>query len=201
MSTHQIESGLSSVLYHWTRIENAIAILGKNKFFLRKDMSKKQKDRSPYYYMSTSRAKFGGYHIDKKGVIFGLDGLGLGNTLKGGPIDYFHHNPDERPRSRREQDEMEDRIWSQKPSIQNASKYIREIHVCMPSATFNPVDRFEKQIKDLASQHRLPIYFYEDMQDWLALSKKKAITQPDKIAANTFMQTIKSFYTLIKEDI
>jgi hypothetical protein len=75
--------------------------------------------------------------------------------------------------------EMEDRVWSEKPFIEPASKYIKEMHV-----TYDLKEPFDdKTVKDpmlksllLAGQnHGFPIYVYRDEKAGRLLDKRRAV--------------------------
>jgi hypothetical protein len=178
----KIEAGLSSVLYHWTVPANAVQILKEDKFRLKQPQ---HYDNPNYNYLSTSRAKFGGYHINRPGVIFVLDGNALSKKYKGDAIDYYHSNSADRFYVTKEElDEMEDRILSKKEAIENAHIYIKEIHVCLRTS-----DRHGESLSDAAQNRGIPIFFYNlgNMLSWLNLNKKRASTTPivpEKLAAN-----------------
>jgi hypothetical protein len=185
MFLKKIEAGLSSVLYHWTVPANAVQILKEDKFRLRQPQ---HYDNPNYNYLSTSRAKFGGYHINRPGVIFVLDGNALSKKYKGESIDYYHSNSADRlGTTREEQDEMEDRILSKKEAIENAHIYIKEIHACLRTSG-RPHEHGES-LSDAAQNRGIPIFFYSvfNMLSWLNLNKKRASTTPivpEKLAAH-----------------
>lgn len=175
----KIAAGLSSVLYHWTLLPNAISILKDDRFKLTKP--ELYGDKEGYYYLSTTRSKLGGYHINRKGVVFVLDGAALSKEHKGEPFDYYEKSERTRPsEDTREGDEMEDRVLSKKPAIEHASKYIKEIHLCLSTNHIFTNEHYLGNVQNfiaLAKKRGIPIYIYEfkDMLAWLNQDKRKAM--------------------------
>jgi len=196
----KIDAGLSSILYHYTTLKNAVSILVQKEFRLEKMENTEAlefvstKDDKPFYFLSTSRSKTGGYHANQiSGVIFVLDGIALGHNYKGQSVDFFHQYPKERPTDHRQQDEMEDRILSHKAVIPNANKYIKEIH--LPLGSVSTRGFLENKMEYHATHLKIPLYLYENEQDWLNLNKKKAIDKMGKLAA-MFKSQVESKYTV-----
>ena len=175
----KIAAGLSSVLYHWTSLRQAASILESDTFKL--GIQFRSGDRAGYYYMSTTRSKTGGFHVNRKGVIFVLDGTALGRKHKGEAIDYYADTQYARPAAdTREGDEMEDRVLSKKPAIDHASKYIKEIHLCLSTNHIFTNEHYLGNVRNfiaLAKQRGIPLYIYEfkDMLAWLNQDKRKSM--------------------------
>jgi hypothetical protein len=83
---------------------------------------------------------------------------------------------------------MEDRIWSEKPSIKPATKYIEEIHVYFGGKhkdagriklwIAEPEDAHKRQLEELikeAKEKSIPIFVYTDKEAAKLLDKRKAI--------------------------
>jgi len=175
----KIAAGISPVLYHWTPLPYAISILEGDRFNLaRPDRSG---DREGYYYLSATRSKLGGYHVNRRGVIFVLDGTALGRKHKGEAVDFWSNEEWRRPdKDTYEGDEMEDRILSKKPHIEHASKYIKEIHVCLSTNNVFTNDHYLGNVRKfiaLAKRYDIPIYIYAfpDMLAWLHQDKRKTM--------------------------
>ena len=166
----EVNSGLSPILYHWTKVGKAIEILKTDNFKLYGVSG--DNDKEIDYYLSTSRSKHAGYHINKSGgAIIVLDGLKLGKLYKGGPHDWYHENPEALCYKPREcHDEMEDRVFSKKFIIHNATKYIKEVHILYDGES----ERDKKYYSEYLKNVKIPIYFYDSKKDWLLLNKRKA---------------------------
>lgn len=70
---------------------------------------------------------------------------------------------------------MEDRIWSDKPYIKNASKYIKEIHVSFVDPGY---EAYKRQVRSLlieAKKKGIPTFVYTDKKAAANLDKRKAV--------------------------
>jgi hypothetical protein len=167
---------LSKILYHKTSLVNAFRILESNKFLLTPSIYHKEEEkinpRRNYYYLSTSRSKISGYYKDDtSGVIFTLDGDLLSKNYSGTAVDYWGKEfRDITP----DKFESEDRLFSKKPEIPNAAKYIKSIHI------LNSNNKSSKKIiEDIVSYSQkmsIPCYVYEDQKAWLTQNKNKVVS-------------------------
>lgn len=178
------EINASSILYHYTSNTNAGRILHTDRFKL--SAPERAEDKG-YYFLSTSRAKFAGYHLNKRaGTIFVLDGDLLGKKYKKNPINFFYFNPSTRKHyETEEEDEMEERILSSDSQIKNAHKYIKEIHILAEPAGLHP-NLSVVEIINLAEKRHIPYYLYDNYNilSWLNLNKRKA--NQSKLAAYAY---------------
>ncbi|PNX49204.1 MAG: hypothetical protein BV459_00595 [Thermoplasmata archaeon M11B2D] len=185
----ELYESVSVTVYHVTNMYPAINILEKNKFILsvatgvgREETLVPKTKKTKLFYLSTSRSKTGAFQRDYNisgSTTFVLDGRKLANNYASTPVEYFGKD---RPVSERE---SEDRIYSDKPEINNAAKYITEIHIVVGSSFVmnimgNPAKSKEdlsaySRMLSLAIKHNIPIYFYEKFNDYLVQNKKKAI--------------------------
>jgi hypothetical protein len=187
---YKIESGISDIIYHFTSIYNAAKILKEDQFALTfvSGADDANKPKNKYYYLSTTRSKVGAYHVDSAGyfgVLLKLDGTKLRNNYIGNPVDYWGR---EFRKVAPTKHEMEDRIWSEKPSIKPATKYIEEIHVYFGGKhkdagrvklwIAEPEDAHKRQLEQLikeAKEKNIPIFIYMDKEAAKLLDKRKAI--------------------------
>lgn len=94
-SKKNIAEGISSVVYHFMGIRNAESVLKQNKFRLTASAGtsteKALQKGDRMYYLSTTRHKLGGYHLDNSwsGVVFELDGSKLSQNYAGKAVDYW----------------------------------------------------------------------------------------------------------------
>ncbi len=167
------------MLYHYVKRPNSlIEILRGNKFRLNaffgdsyrgKDIGKK------YYYLSTTRSKLGSYHSQEhvvSGIMLVLDGAKLAQKYSGGPFDYWND---------KYHDEMEDRVLSNHPFIENAKDYITSIHILYQYD--KGVDADGQQYLRAyyeAKKSGIPTYFYNSRKAWLVQNTKHAI-KPDLV--------------------
>lgn len=178
--------GLSDIIYHFTHIHNIINILKTNKINTSSNIgtqSDAQKDKGRFFYFSTQRSKGKsgyGYHHNSNAVLV-LDGRKLMQKYKGFPTDYWNWSM-----SRKDYDdnqsyiealrskEMEDRIITDKPYIESASDYILEIHINISNPWYvKKKELFELQ--ELSKRMTIPIYFYQDQDNYQLQNKSKAI--------------------------
>lgn len=178
----KITSDLSKTLYHRTEEDRAIKVLKENMFRLSTwlgTMMDKPKDAEHLWFMSTATRP----DAYKRGnVVFVLDGEELNKRYHGSPFDYWGEEwRDAAKRNNRDSsdfDEAEERIYSDSPTIPNASKYIKEIHAewWMPDEGWRAQHAFKRHrnLALFAKRHQIPLYWYEDNKDLDTLSKDKA---------------------------
>lgn len=184
-----ITEGLSSVLYHYTSVYNALQIVKQNKIKLAAspgtgaESNLQSGDR--VYYLSTARHKLGGYHLESDliGVIINLNGQKLGQRYKGKPVDYWGPEWYGVGRKGYEKKEAEDRIFSTEPYIPNATKYIQEIHIMFTKKGQEWHKQNGPRLRRLIIASKtagIPTFVYDDSQAWLLQNKKKAVN-PNRI--------------------
>jgi hypothetical protein len=128
--------------------------------------------------MSTSRIPNGGYTVNdnypkNEKCTIELDGTKLSHNYEISPVDYW-----ERTSSQRSADENEDRIWSSKPSIHNANKYITAIHIYIPPNK-SEVHKTTHDLIELSKSSPIKIIFYNNLNDFKLVNKNKSITPED----------------------
>lgn len=182
-----ITEGISPVVYHYMPIRDAENVLKQNKFRLTASAGtgaeKALQKGDRMYYLSTTRHKLGGYHIDNSwmGVIFELDGSKLSQNYAGKAVDYWgaewYGDPGDDKKGR-EKKEAEDRIYSYKPYIENANKYIKSVHVLYDAEAQKRYDQLAIDVRRIyISAKRLGVrpYLYTNKQDWLVQDTRKAV--------------------------
>jgi len=190
----KLTEGVSPVVYHFMGVRNAESVMAQDKFRLTAapgtDTERALQKGDRMYYLSTTRHKLGGYHINNSwsGVIFELDGEKLGQNYAGKPVDYWgpewYTNKAQGGKGPEEK-EAEDRVYSRKPYITNASKYIRGIHVLFDEYAQEKRPKLAIDVRRLfitAKRRGVPAYLYVDKQDWLIQDKRKAVS-PAKVPA------------------
>lgn len=175
MRIQQILEGISQVLYHSTRAPGFGKIMSDNQFQLTPDLGSSlergfRKGQKKLYYFSTSRSRTGAYHYPTKEysngtVLFKLDGSKLmADGFTGAPLDYW---ADPEMPTYSDNDEMEDRIYSTKPAIPNAVKYITEIHIYYnPSVNATSTQTAPAALRQgaiAAKRAGIPTYVYTDI--------------------------------------
>ena len=180
---NELFEGIGDVLYHYTDSYRLNQILERDAFRLTSDMGTDaernvgKKDKP--YYLSTARSRLGDYHTPVSSyatgsVLLVLDGTQIKRDgYTGAPVDYW--NMDRSKPREYWKDEMEDRIFSDEPWLENASKYIQEVHMYMPE-TEKPEKRatLVRKAMTKAKQMGIPAYLYDDPKAFNLLNKKKA---------------------------
>lgn len=200
-----LKERISDIVYHATYLDKGLSILKQDAFVLATvtgTKSEKEKNKGKNYYMSLARSMSSGYSLfrnPEQKIFFKLDGKLLGNNLKGGPIDYYDGSH-MRDISNMTNKEIEDRIFSDKPKIENASKYIEEVYIFLgkqkykwdkdekgiPTGTSTSWYELESTLSDktkniilqilvLLKKRGIPFYIYFNKSDLLSNNKKNAI--------------------------
>jgi len=187
-----ITEGLSDILYHSTPLRSAYSIVKNNEFKLTSDMGsseeqqyRKSKDSS--YYLSTARSKTGRYHWSdyyaRGHTLFVLNGRKLSANHAGGAIDYWSGR-----RRKVGDSEMEDRVYSNSPTISPALKFIQEIHIILTVDHDKiPQDdtlRLGRIIKISAARANIPVYFYNDVTSFNQMNTGKSVRLSDYKLSN-----------------
>ena len=132
-----------------------------------KSPTKKQRK---LYYMSTARSKVSDFRYPtfrntQSMVSIVLDGRKLmADGYSGNPIDYWE--------GQSTTDEMEDRVLSQEPYINNASKYIIEIHVLFVPENFSNSHLYDESKRMLRNAIKygktkgIDVYVYNNPKDF-----------------------------------
>jgi hypothetical protein len=134
-----ITESLSSIVFHVTGVRKAIDIIEQGVFKLSADFAKpsESKINKPMFYLSTTRSRYGAYHVDSEGyvsdfaVMFVLDGAKLNNTYKADAVDYWQMTS---ATGLPMKDEMEDRLFSKDRTIP-ALKYIKTVDLLVNNSS------------------------------------------------------------------
>lgn len=168
--------GASSVLYHYTSIQDALRIMSAGAFQLSSVTGNKSEEQyappgHPYFF-STTRTRVGDYHryVGTGGVLFVLDGRWFGQRYKVKPIDYWDrswlHSGGTRTR------EAEDRVFSKEATI--PINGVQEIHVLLKEQEENRSPAARKLL--IAGKTAgIATYLYTDESAWRLLNKEKSI--------------------------
>lgn len=175
-----LHEGLSPILYHLTSLVGAGEIVTSNRFRLSASFSNTSElsvGSSKKFFLSTSRLKAGGYTVRtsmNQSVVFVLDGRKLAHNYSGGPVQYWDRGMidiDYR------YDEQEDRVYNDKPYINDALGYIKEAHVLIkPKSQGSYMGLSLKGRKALLAlkQSGIPVYLYDDQNAFITQNTKEA---------------------------
>lgn len=173
-------AGLSPVLYHQTRLINAVNILRTNRFELKHSVGNEfeSKVNGTDYYMSTARSMTSAYIAGKSGVVFELDGVKLSQRYSGTAMDYF--NPSRYKYTsgpgdaRAELFEAEDRVFSDKPFIM-ARQYIKRAYCVVPESYLTEPNAAQWEFYKYCLRLHIPVMYFASTADMITKSKAKAI--------------------------
>ena len=185
----QISLSATPVLYHVTGKRAALSVIQKNRFELKPSDGTGHEETisgGGKYYLSTTRSKVGSYSMGRNGTHYALivlDGTKLATRFKIAPINYWGGYPEQSMTERTKTDEAEDRVFSAKPFIENARKYIKEIH-----AHSGRGDQYSKDddrtlqdaimLKRACLINHIPVFFYDDAEAFQIQDKRKAVDVP-----------------------
>lgn len=171
------------MLYHFTRELPLLNMLMNDEISLTYAMGSSadlniNKDKPYFFSMQTTRN--GGFGHSFNGgrllpVKLVMDGEKLNHNFKGGPVDYWQHRGNDKRRV--EMDEFEERLMSDKDSIQ-FSRYVKEIHFYLDKRKHFYDEKIETSIgaiRKKADDLGVPIYFYEDKTAYLNNAKDRTV--------------------------
>lgn len=168
-----LRESASSIVYHFTFLPNAYAIIKDEQFKLSPSFIHDAESRvdKKLYYLSTTRSRHGHYHRgNSNGVLFTLDGDVLNQKYKSTPIDYWSsnkYNPNE--------DEMEDRILSDEPYIP-INNVVKQIDILLDDNTKKHSRKITLFIYLYAKKNGIPVYVYTNNKDLKMNKKSNALT-------------------------
>ncbi len=166
-----INEGITDIVYHFTDTSELNNILKNNKFTTEAAFGTDSDyyfNKNYPYFFSTTRAKRTGYIVGS--VKLKLDGRKLGQKYKSTPLEYWSTKTFS---ARHKKPEHEDRILTNSDEIPNALSYILAIHV----NKINILENILNNILKITKENNIPIYFYEDRDDFLD-EKIKNSTEP-----------------------
>ena len=184
-----IQEAISPIVYH-DRSLRSIADIAKNDRFLlstafRRSESRFVNRRQKVYYMSVARSKTNAYRNMSYYVMnqttLVLDGIKLSQRYHGKAVDFFADDEYEY------QDEMEDRIFSDKPVIPKAHRYIKEIHILMERKDDKDLVRLNI-VAEYAKKYRIPLFIYNGLDsknNFYNLNKRNTITYEEFVNDKT----------------
>lgn len=173
---------ISKIVYHATDLSSLDSIVKGNRFQLSAEQATSSDmlapDRRKLFFMSLARNLSSAYiRRNWKPVILKLDGEKLNQKYSGGPVDYWGRQYRLADPSRSEQ---EDRLWSPDAFIDNASKYLLEVHIHVdPERNTKWMNKTTRQSMIELHKRKIPVFVYPDVQDFLKLNKSKAVPVKD----------------------
>jgi hypothetical protein len=173
-----ISEGASSVLYHYTSLNSAVAIFESGQFLLSSSTGNKSEElyavRGYPYFLSTARNKTADFAMRPYGgaVMFNLDGRWLGARYPVKPVDYWDRAWLNDPTRGSEQ---EDRVLSKTPAIPLDS--VTAVHVLIPSGASSEVSKSAaaRSILLAAKKRGINVYAYTDESAWKLQDTRRAV--------------------------
>lgn len=186
-----LNESVSPNVYHFTYINNLLNILKTNALYTTPVIGTQadfEKNKGKFYYFTVQRSRHGkiGYAYSTSDrnmkVCLNINGQKLNQNFKGTPVDYWNSMKDPNDLSGHPQDrmnmvtrfnELEDRIVTDKNTIEPATKYIEEIHVLIEDSVEKSYKLY--QVDEQAKQLNIPIYYYKEEKYFDNQFKKKSI--------------------------
>ena len=153
-------------LWHFTQPSSVLAILKTNKIgcTFAQNKSDAYSKKHPYYIcMSRTRTVYDNSWGRSKVARIQFDGQELNKHYPGRPINYYGWSKGDM--QERGGFEYEDRIFSNKPFIANADKFITRIDILVDNEMSSRLETC-KEILELANQRNIPVYFYGSKADY-----------------------------------
>lgn len=157
---------ISDKLWHFTQPSTVLAILKTNKIgcTFSQNRSDAYSNKHLYYIcMSRTRTVYDNSWGENKVARIQFDGYELNKHYSGRPINYYGWSKG--GFQERGAFEYEDRIFSDKPYIDNASKYITRIDLLYNIEQANNANTY-KEILQLSKETGIPVYFYDNKKDY-----------------------------------
>ena len=174
-----IDEGISSEVYHYTTVGNGVKIVHENKLKCSSSILdygeirvKRYNKTDKVYYISTARSKDTEYLDNemKDSPVIGvkMDGNKLKNAgFNGYPIDFFKHVPSSKEDMTKV--EMEDRIVTDKPYIDNFLKYVTKVDIILHYSKGRFFEIFKKEFNECIetlTKHNIPINYYTNLSSY-----------------------------------
>ncbi len=168
------------ILFHATSFANVAKILKSNSFDLKPSEGVDAEEaHGNANYLSTTRHRLGAYHLNKGSgtALLTLDGDALSNRYKSASLDYWGSDAYGTEQQRADRFEAEERIYSAKPIIHNATKFILRIDFLFEGEVVGD-NRDVIHIRNayrIAKRLKIPIYVFTNKKDWIASNRSKCI--------------------------
>lgn len=189
-SEFSLNEAASAVLYHYTGVNAALSIVENDRFSCSAaagSQSDVNRNQGKFFFLSLTRGGHGqlGYarnRGDRNLCRIEVDGQLLGSNHKVRAVDYWnrkdpadqmlaHLQPADRMHRLMSDNEMEERVLTDRPYIEHATRYIKSIDVCNEEwlrpgrVTKTEAARVQK-LKGLCEQHNIKFSFYTDRAEF-----------------------------------
>ena len=184
-----LQEVLSDRLYHYTYVGTILDILEKDHFLPSvafERPSEEEVGRDYKYFISFARNLRGTFHKEGRGAgYFVVNGRKLSQNYKGSAIDYWERAKFD-PKATKET-EAEDRLFTNKPYVKDAAKYIEAVHISAPYETKFSSGRVQeekyseglveqmKKVAEIGKSKGIPVYYHTDLGSYRMANDKKAV--------------------------
>lgn len=161
-----INEAVSAIVWHYTN--SPLKILKSDIFSLSTEQNSDVTKGGKAFFMSTARSKLGSYSNSPSGVIFKLDGTKLNQKYSGKSVDYWSGSGIKNRESG--ESEMEDRVYSSSPIIENAVDYILEIQCWLSESQKKDKSAYLvylKKVEKEANSKNIPIKFFDGYSNFI----------------------------------
>lgn len=212
-----ISERINDKTYHFTSFPSCINILKNNRFNLTMSSNASDAyDNNRLFYLSTQRgrSKDIGYagHLGSC-IRIEINGYEMSQKYSGKPIDYWgnmgkqaYYNPENasiygtgftNSKKTHHGFEMEDRIFSHTPTIENASKYISRIDIYLSGQRKDLAEKEKDEaitILILAKRNSIPVFVYNNINDFNFMSKNNINSELEQLYKDNFQSKTKIDY-------
>ena len=178
-----LSEGMTDIVYHFTYLTHLLNIIKQNQFQASTNIGSKsdlQTSKGKFFFFSTTRSKSIGF--TKGNIKLVLNGKKLSQNYKVAPIDYWQYStkPEDwgdvknDPQARAsymlslKSKELEDRIFLDKPTIDNAIQYILGVHILLNDGNIQHATKKEiEYLLNFSKEKNIPFYFYTEEKNFL----------------------------------
>ena len=178
-----ITERMSSKVYHYTSIYNVLKISEEDTIYLQSALggTANNTNNGKLFYLSTTRTKYQGFGYSSKftnnSARIELDGDKLNNDFSGKPYSYWSPEMGKygylksnlgltKDKQEHIRDEAEDRLFSNKSSIEPAHKYIKRIDIIMTDINDKTDENYLNISNLLIGRYRSLVFVYDNLNDF-----------------------------------
>lgn len=181
---NMINESISSKIYHFTSISNALKISEEDAIFLQSSLEgySNTSNSSKLFYLSTTRTKYQSFGYSRKfsdnSARIEFDGDKLNNDFSAKPYNYWGDDMGKPTYLKNDnkgltidkqehvRDEAEDRLLSHKGVIEPAHKYIKRIDIILKDTSENNRTNYLNARNLLTSRYSRIVFVYNNLNDF-----------------------------------
>lgn len=179
-----ITERITSKIYHFTSISNALKIAEEDALFLQSSLEghSNTSNSNKLFYLSTTRTKYQSFGYSRKfsdnSARIEFDGDKLNNDFSASPYNYWGYDMGKptylksdnkgftTDKQEHVRDEAEDRLLSDKGVIEPAHKYIKRIDVILTDTSENNRTNYLNARNLLTSRYSSIVFIYNNINDF-----------------------------------